>query len=73
MAALARVAQLVGLSSRNQKVAGSIPGQGAYLGSRFNSQTRMRGSQLMFSSLPPSFSKSKEKMSLGEDKKKIGG
>ena len=34
---LASVAQLIGASSHKQKVAGSIPGQGTYLGCRFDS------------------------------------
>ena len=38
--ALASVVQLVGASSCNQKVAGSIPSQGTCLGCKFNPQSR---------------------------------
>ena len=37
--ALAGVAQLVGALSRSRKVAGSIPGQGTYLGCGFHPQS----------------------------------
>ena len=37
--ALAGMAQLVGASSCNQKVAGSIPGQNTYLGCGFDPQS----------------------------------
>ena len=38
ISSLASVAQLVGALSCNQKVVGSIPGQGTYLGCGFNPQ-----------------------------------
>ena len=77
--ALAGVARVVGVSSHNRKVAGSIAGQCAHLGCGFEPwsehigplvQARTGGSQLMFLSLPSSLSESNEKVSLGEDKKK---
>ena len=78
------VAQLVGASSCYQKDVGSVPGQGTYLGCRFNSWSGcvrspvlvdIGGNQLMiplmsmFLFLPASLFKSNEKMSLGEDNK----
>ena len=72
MIVLASVAQLVGASSGNQKVAGSIPD----LVRTFPVRACMEGNQLMFFShinvsLSLSLSKTMKKMSLGEDKKII--
>ena len=80
--ALVSVAQVVGAPSHNWKVAGSIPGQGTYLGFRLNPGlgaydpqsgcvqspvwVHIGGNQSMFLSLPSCLSKSNGKMSLGE-------
>ena len=81
------VAQLVGVSSGNQKVSGSVPGQGTYLGCRYHPPSKCVQSlvqackeatnwcfslALMFIYLLSSLSKAmKEKMSSSEDKKKF--
>ena len=64
--ALAGMVQLVGASSHNQRVVGSIPGQGTFLGCRLD-LGESRGEviercfslTLMYLSLPSSLSKSK--------------
>ena len=73
---MASVVQLVGLSSHNQKVAGSIPHQGTYLDCRFDPRPGAESKQLMplpssDVSFTPFLSKNNEKkFSLGEDSKK---
>ena len=62
------MAQLVGVSLRNLRVAGLIPSQGTYLGCRFDPQS---GSIQEATNPHFSLSKSNEKMSSGEDLKKI--
>ena len=73
---LAGVAHLVGVSSHNQRVVGSIPGQGTYLGFGFSpwSWSVQEATNwcsclsLKFLSLPSSLSKrAMKKMSSGED------